>query len=70
MVYQLYQHYKGGYYRVIDVAQHTETGESLVVYKDTNGKVWVRPSEMFHEFIENEQGQTIRRFEYVGVVNE
>jgi hypothetical protein len=28
----IYRHYKGGYYQLIGLAEHTETGECLVVY--------------------------------------
>ena len=28
-----YRHYKGGEYTVMGVAQHSETGEALVVYQ-------------------------------------
>lgn len=28
----IYRHYKGGYYQVLGVAQHTETDEVMVVY--------------------------------------
>lgn len=47
-----YQHYKGGRYRVISVAEHTETGERLVVYVDEfSGRYWVRPLVMFTEAV-------------------
>jgi hypothetical protein len=46
----LYEHYKGGKYRLIGVAKHTETGESLVVYESlTYNSMWVRPAAMFEE---------------------
>ena len=46
-----YRHYKGGEYTVIGVAQHSETGESLVVYRPEYGtrELWVRPLAMFQE---------------------
>ena len=49
----LYQHYKGQYYEVIDVALHTETLEELVVYRALYGEhgLWVRPLKMFTENI-------------------
>jgi hypothetical protein len=62
----LYQHYKGQYYEVIDVALHTETLEELVVYRALYGEhgLWVRPLKMFLEFIEIDNVQK-RRFQLV-----
>lgn len=47
----LYQHYKGEQYRVLGVAQHSETEESLVVYQALYGEfgLWLRPLSMFTE---------------------
>jgi hypothetical protein len=28
----IYKHYKGGFYQVLGIAEHTETGEAMVVY--------------------------------------
>ena len=48
-----YRHYKGGEYEVIGVARHSETEESLVVYRPLYGErgLWVRPLEMFKESV-------------------
>ena len=44
----LYRHFKGGIYRVTDIATHTETGEQLVIYMNMDTrKVYARPYEMF-----------------------
>lgn len=44
----LFYHFKGGLYTVIEVAKQTETGEKLVVYRSVeNGTVWARPMSMF-----------------------
>lgn len=44
----VYRHYKGGEYRAIAEATHTETGEAVVVYRRiASGKWFVRPKEMF-----------------------
>lgn len=47
----LYVHYKGGRYRVVGLARHSETLEPLVVYEALYGEggLWVRPAAMFTE---------------------
>ena len=46
---QVYRHFKGNIYRIITIADHSETGETLVVYKrdDEGGKSYARPLDMF-----------------------
>ncbi len=46
---ELYRHFKGGLYRVITVAQHTETSEGMVIYasEEDPSKVWARPIASF-----------------------
>ena len=58
-----YRHYKGGEYMVMGVAQHSETGEALVVYRPEYGdrELWVRPLSMFQESVETPDG-VIPRF--------
>ena len=53
-----YRHYKGGEYTGIGVAQHSETGEALVVYRPEDGEcdLWVRPLSMFQESVETPDG--------------
>ena len=61
-----YRHFKGGEYRVIGVARHSETDEPLVVYTplyDSSG-LWVRPLSMFLETVERD-GKRIARFSLV-----
>ena len=52
----IYQHYKGHYYEVFGVANHTETLEKMVVYRALYESpefgafaVWCRPLAMFLE---------------------
>ncbi len=61
-----YRHFKGNEYRVLAVASHSETLEKMVVYQALYGgmEIWVRPLEMWCEFVEYE-GRSCRRFEFV-----
>ena len=61
----LYQHFKGNYYKVINVARHSENGEELVIYQALYGEqgIWARPVSMFTEQIERD-GKSIHRFAY------
>lgn len=67
---QIVRHFKGNIYLILDVAEHTETGERVVVYKALygEGKVWVRPIDMFLDKVpegkENPTGQIWRFEEY------
>ncbi|MGB1916704.1 MAG: DUF1653 domain-containing protein [Luminiphilus sp.] len=57
-----YRHYKGGEYTVLGIAQHSETGEALVVYRPEYGErdLWVRPLSMFQESVETPDGRVPR----------
>ena len=60
-----YKHFKGNEYEVIGAATHSETGEELVVYKSSEGKLWVRPAKMFSEKVLAD-GKEVERFSFVG----
>jgi hypothetical protein len=61
-----YRHYKGNLYEVIDTVRHSETRETLVLYKALYGDqgLWVRPLAMFREDVEI-GGRRVPRFEKV-----
>ena len=63
-----YRHYKGGEYEVVATATHSETGESLVVYRCLydDGSWWVRPLSMFVEQVVVD-GVCVPRFDFVGI---
>ncbi len=62
-----YRHFKGMEYEVIAIAKHSETLESMVVYRALYGDhdVWVRSASMWNETVERD-GKTFRRFTYIG----
>ena len=51
-----YRHFKGNEYEVLDIAQHSETEEPMVVYRALYGRhgLWVRPAEMWLETVERD----------------
>ena len=61
-----YRHYKGKDYQVIGTAQHSETHETLVVYKPlyNDSGLWVRPFSMFTENV-NLDGSEVPRFHLI-----
>lgn len=61
-----YKHYKGQYYEVIDIVQHSEDESFLVLYRPLygEGKLWVRPYEMFVETV-IKNGKEHERFSLV-----
>ena len=52
-----YRHFKGNEYQIIAVAEHSEDGSSMVVYKALygEGKCYVRPLDMFMEEVDREK---------------
>lgn len=67
----IYQYYKGGEVKVLNVANHSETLEKFVVYEALyecrtygKGSIWIRPLEMFQENVKV-NGKEIPRFKFI-----
>lgn len=64
---QVYRHYKGTHYRVLQIATEVaEQGDSvkkLVIYQDMSApeKIWARPMAIFTESFEK-NGAAVKRF--------
>jgi len=68
----IYKHFKGNRYRVLGLAQNSETGETLVIYQrqlhtadEGEIKTWARPLKMFEELVTVEEGKQVPRFEFI-----
>ena len=63
----IYRHYKGNLYELVDLSNHSETLEKMVVYRALYGEreLWVRPADMWNEKVMVD-GKEVLRFEYIG----
>lgn len=59
----IYKHFKGDYYLVIDVSNHSETKEKYVVYRRLygDGSLWIRPMEMFLSEVDYEKYPDVKQ---------
>ena len=53
----IYRHFKGNLYFVEDIAEHTETGEQMIIYRALYGsnKLYARPLAMFASKVDREK---------------
>lgn len=57
LVGRKYRHFNGNDYKVLALAEHTETGEECVVYQALygEGKIYVRPLDMFASEVDRDK---------------
>ena len=62
---RVYRHFKGDYYLVEGVAQHSETGEPYVSYRKLygDGGLWIRPLAMFLSPVDREKYPDVQQKE-------
>lgn len=71
----IYKHFKGNAYELFDLAEHTETGETMAIYRSINrerycdnGIVYARPYDMFFSKVDKVKHPGVEqeyRFEYM-----
>ncbi len=59
---QMYKHYKGGEYKILALAKHSESLEEMVVYQNIQEpeKIWARPLDLFLQPVEQDGKELVR----------
>lgn len=59
----IYKHFKGDYYLVIDIANHSETQEKYVVYRRLydDCSLWIRPLGMFLSEVDHDKYPDVKQ---------
>lgn len=58
----VYHHFKGNDYKVLNIATHSETNESMIVYQSLyDDKIWVRPYDMFNSLVDKDKYPDIKQ---------
>ena len=69
---EIYEHYRGGRYKIIDHGIYEPTEEAVVMYESLydapgypKGTHWIRPLDVFSQMVTGEDDQKIPRFKHV-----
>ncbi len=66
----IYKHFKGNYYIVLDIVNDSESDDKMVIYQALYGdkEKWARPYKMFNSLVDKDKYPNIKqkyRFEEV-----